>query len=261
MTSCQWTPASTKSVLHHFTISTTLVGKYVSRDSSETLIHAFVSSWLDYCNSLLYGLPQVQIDKIQRVQNAAARLIFKKPKFCHITPVLSQLHWLPIKYRIEFKILLMTFKAIHGMAPNYICKLISWRKSTRYSLRSSRKVKFVVPSSKILPTLGGRAFCYAAPKLWNNLPSEISILDSLSKLNAMWKHIFLIKLLICSRVFVSFILLFIIYHVISFLNLSTLYLLVNFIHFWSFFLTYCKAYLIMCHGKLREIHFYHFHYH
>jgi len=92
---------------------------YLSRDSSETLIHAFVSSRLDYCNSLLYGLPQVQIDKIQRVQNAAARLTFEQPKFCHTTPVLSQLHWPPIKYRIEFKILLMTFKAIHGMAPDY----------------------------------------------------------------------------------------------------------------------------------------------
>ena len=156
------------------------IRKHLSRDSSETLIHAFVSSRLDYCNSLLYGLPQVQIDKIQRVQNAAARLIFQQPKFCHITPVLSQLHWLPIKYRIEFKILLMTFKAIHGMAPDYLCKLISRRKSTGYSLRSSKKVMLEVPSGKILPTLGGRAFCYAAPKLWNNLPSEISSLDSLS---------------------------------------------------------------------------------
>ena len=153
---------------------------FLSRDSSETLIHAFVSSRLDHCNSLLYGLPQVQIDKIQRVQTAAARLNFKKSKFCHITPVLSQFHWLPIKYRIEFKILLLTFKAIHGMAPNYICKLISRRKSTGYSLRSSEKVMLEVPSGKILPTLGGRAFCYAAPKLWNNLPSEISSLDFLS---------------------------------------------------------------------------------
>ena len=116
------------------------IRKYLSRDSSETLIHAFVSSRLDYCNSLLYGLPQVQIDKIQRVQNKAARLIFKKPKFCHIIPVLSQLHWLPINYHIEFKILLMTFKAIHGMAPDYICKLISRRKSAGYSLRSNIKV-------------------------------------------------------------------------------------------------------------------------
>ena len=89
-------------------------------DSSETLIHAFVSNRLDYGNNLLYGLPQVQIDKIQRVQNAAARLIFEQRKFCHVTPVLSQLHWLTIKNGIEFKMLLMTFKAIHGMAPDYI---------------------------------------------------------------------------------------------------------------------------------------------
>ena len=75
----------------------------------------------------------------------------------------------------------MTFKAIHAMAPDYICKLISQRKSTGYSLRSSKNVMLEVPSGKILPTLGGRAaFCYAAPKLWNNVPSEISSLDSLS---------------------------------------------------------------------------------
>ena len=65
------------------------IRKYLSRDSSETLVHAFVSSRLDYCNSLLYGLPQVQINKIQRIQNAAARLILKQPKFCHITSYLS----------------------------------------------------------------------------------------------------------------------------------------------------------------------------
>ena len=67
------------------------------------------------------GTPQVQIDKLQRVQNAAARLIFKQPKFSHITPPWCQLHWLPIKYYIEFKIFLLCFKAVHGMAPGYIC--------------------------------------------------------------------------------------------------------------------------------------------
>ena len=156
------------------------IRKHLSCDSSEILILAFVSSRLDYCNSLLYELPLVKIDKIQRVQSAAARLIFKQPKFCHITPFLSQLQWLPIKYRTEYKILPMTFKAIHGIAPDYICKLISRRKSTGYSLRSSKKVMLEVPSGKILPTLGSRAFCYAGLKLWNNLPSEISSLDSLS---------------------------------------------------------------------------------
>ena len=78
------------------------IRKHLSRDSSETLIHAFVSSRLDYCNSLLYGLPQVQIDKIQRVQNAAARLISEQPKFCYITPALSQLHCLPIALSLRF---------------------------------------------------------------------------------------------------------------------------------------------------------------
>ena len=126
------------------------IRKHLSRNSTETLIHAFVSSRLDYCNSLLYGLPQAQIDKIQRVQNAAARLIFKQLKFSHITPVLYQLHWLAIKYRIEFKILLFTFKAIHGMAPDYICKLISRKSSTRHSLRSTAKelcLRFLVARS------------------------------------------------------------------------------------------------------------------
>ena len=140
----------------------------------------FVLSRLDYCNSLLYGLPQAQIDKMQRVQNAAARLIFKQPKFSHITPVLFQLHWLPIKYRIEFKIQLFNFKAMHGVAPDYICKLISRKSSTRYSLRFSQRIVLENPSGKIFSTLGGRTFCYAAPKLWNNLPCKISTLDSLS---------------------------------------------------------------------------------
>ena len=156
------------------------IRKHLARNSTETLIHAFVSSRLDYCNSLLYGLPQAQIDKIQRVQNAAARLIFKQPKFTHITPVLHQLHWLPVKYRIEFKILLFTFKAIHGMVPDYICKLVRRKLPGRYSLRSSQRITLEIPSGKILSTLGGRAFCYAAPNLWNNLPREITSLDSLS---------------------------------------------------------------------------------
>ena len=79
------------------------IRKHLSRDSSETLIHAFVSSRLDYCNSLLYGLPQVEIDKIQRVQNVAVRLVFVQPKFCHITPVLSQLHWLPSSIALSLR--------------------------------------------------------------------------------------------------------------------------------------------------------------
>ena len=118
---------------------------------------------------------------MQRVQNAAAKLLFKQAKFSHITPVLHQLHWLPIQYRTDFKILLFTFKAIHGMATDYIWKLIKRKSSTRYPLRSNQRILLEIPSGKILSTVRGGEFCYASPNPWNNLPCKISSLDSLSK--------------------------------------------------------------------------------
>ena len=99
--------------------------RYLSQDCLVTLIHAFVTSRLDYCNSLMYGLPQCQISKLQRVQNAAARIALDLSKFCHIIPALRQLHWLPVVKRIQFKILLLTFKAINGLSPPYISELKS----------------------------------------------------------------------------------------------------------------------------------------
>jgi hypothetical protein len=121
----------------YFLYNIRCIRKYLSRELTETLIHAFISSRLDYCNSLLYGLPNCQLAKLQRVQNAAAHLIFQESKYCRITSLLKNLHWLPVKYRIDFKVLLLTFKAIHGMAPQYSSNLISLRKSNRYSLCSS----------------------------------------------------------------------------------------------------------------------------
>ena len=79
------------------------IRKYLSKDNPKTLIHAFISSRVDYCNSLLYGLPEYQLNKLQRVQNMCARLICNESKYCHITPLLVDLHWLPVKFRIEFK--------------------------------------------------------------------------------------------------------------------------------------------------------------
>ena len=106
------------------------IRKYLSKDSAEKLIHAFVTSRLDNCNSLLYGLPACTIAKLQRLQNAAARTIMQVPKFCHISPILSSLHWLPVKYRIDFRIILTTFKAIHGLGPKYLSELLHFKLTT-----------------------------------------------------------------------------------------------------------------------------------
>ena len=101
------------------------IRKYLTQEAAATLVHSFVTCRIDYCNSLLYGLHDYQLSKLQRVQNWAARLVDKESKFCHITPLSMKLHWLPIIYRIRFKIALLTFKAISGLAPSYISDLIS----------------------------------------------------------------------------------------------------------------------------------------
>ena len=107
-------PMSTKHVTLAITILHNLscIRKYLDKKTTECLVHAFITSRLDYCNSLLYDLPDCLISKLQRVQNAAARLVYKAPRFCHTGPILQELHWLTIRDKIKFKVILITFKAI-----------------------------------------------------------------------------------------------------------------------------------------------------
>ena len=155
-------------------------------------IHAFVTSRIDYCNSLLFGLSNSELAKLQRVQNVAARLLTSTRKYDHITPVLRELHWLPVRYRIHFKILrLLTFRAIHGMVPHYISNLINVRQPSSYSLRSRASIVLLFPKGKMLSTSGDRSFSTAAPKLWNALPAELRSISSLSTFKSCLKtHIF-----------------------------------------------------------------------
>ncbi len=90
---------------------------------AEKLVHAFMTSRLDYCNALLGGCPASSINKLQVVQKAAARV--RSRKYDHITPILQSLHWLPIKFRISYKILLLAYKALNGLAPAYLTSLLS----------------------------------------------------------------------------------------------------------------------------------------
>ena len=165
-----------------------LLGKirpYLDSKSASTLMHSYVSSRLDSFNSLLYGLPKQEIDRIQRVQNAAARVVSLTKKFDHITPVLRDLHWLPIKERIKFKISLLTFKSLNEMAPAYLRDLLKVSKKDR-SLRSNNKCMLVVPKTKTVK-YGDSSFSYAAPVLWNQLPEDCRMETDLNSFKSKLK--------------------------------------------------------------------------
>ena len=157
--------------------------EYLSTDGAVTLIHFFVCSRIDYCNSLLYGVPMYRLGKLQRRHNVAARLVVSRGKLCLITPVLHQLHWLTALFRINFKSLLIAFKAIHGLAPYYISNLVKIKPlNSRFNLRSNNETLLSHPNVKTLATLGNRAFVASAHKLWNSLPLEISMAKSVDSL-------------------------------------------------------------------------------
>ena len=145
------------------------------------MVHAFIIGRIDYCNSLLFGLPSVDLLKLQHLQNAAARLISSVPRYSHITPVLCSLHWLPVKFRIDFQI----------QAPGYLIDLMAIKEQPRYDLRSANGLILKYPSLKVKKTLGDRAFSSAAPNLWNNLPLHIRLEDNFERFKSFLKtHLF-----------------------------------------------------------------------
>ncbi len=151
---------------------------YLSSQHFETVIHAFVTTRLDYCNALYVGVSGSSIARLQMVQNAAARLLTGTRKYEHISPILASLHWLPVHFRIKFKILLFVFKSLNGLAPPYISELLHPYMPT-HSLRSADQLLLNVPKTK-RKLRGDRAFAVAAPKLWNDLPLPIRQVSSLS---------------------------------------------------------------------------------
>ena len=165
------------------------IRRYLDKSTTEQLVHAFVSSKLDNNNILLTGLPSKDISKLQRIQNSAARLVTFTKRREHITPVLRDLHWLPVLDRIIFKILLLTYKVRHDMAPMYLCELLHSYVPTR-TLRSSSQDLLQTPSCRT-KTYGERAFSIIAPKLWNDLPYEIRHAPSINQFkNSLKTHIF-----------------------------------------------------------------------
>ena len=149
----------------------------LTQHATERLVHTLVISRLDYGNSLLYGLPDLLLDKLQRAQNAAARVVVKASRYDHLTPILEALRWLPVRHRIQYKIILTTFKASRLLAHSYLSDLLEVYQPIR-TLRSSSESLLVVHRAH-LRQFGDRAFYIVAPHLWNDLPRNMRTCDSL----------------------------------------------------------------------------------
>ena len=135
------------------------------------VIHVFITSQLDYRNSLYMVLDQSSIRHLQLVHNAAARLLTGKKKRDHITTVLLPLHWLPVHYRIDSKIELLAFKSLNGLAPPYLAELIHVHTPVR-ELRSAPQILLDLPETRLI-IRGDRVYAVAPINLWNSLPLHI----------------------------------------------------------------------------------------
>ena len=141
------------------------------------LVHAFVTSRLDYCNSLLAGIGEGFIDQLQTVMRVAARarLVLRERKFDPISAdIRDPLHWLPIRSRIDFKLGLLVYKCLHGIALPYLTEMLVLKStvSALFRLRSMARGDLLVSRTKT-KTIEPRSFATSLPALWNNLPDDL----------------------------------------------------------------------------------------
>ena len=164
--------------------------KYMSLNVTTQLMVSLVLTKLDYCNSLLAGIPIYLIEKLQKVQNCAARICLKKRKYDYAKPLLQELHWLPVKERIDYKILNICHSFFHGQVPHYIIDILHTKEHNR-TLRSSND-KFILEKPKTnLITYGDRSLAYYGPNIWNVLPLEVrEIKDKLKFKKVLKTHLF-----------------------------------------------------------------------
>src|SRR5258706_7222620 len=144
------------------------IRKWISDDTAKTIACATVAGRLDYCNSVPYGAPVSNIKKLQRVQNSLARIVVGSRRRDHITPVLADLHWLPVQYRVQYKLALIAFKVLTTQQPQYLHDHIRLYQPVR-SLRSCSRNNILLDGRTNI-NFAKRAFCHAIPTIWNSLP-------------------------------------------------------------------------------------------
>ena len=154
---------------------------FLTTEASKTIAAAIVGSRLDFCNSLLTGTSVSNLTRRQHVQNTLARVVTQKPRFCLITPVLPDLHWLPVRHRINFKIAMVTFRVLQFLAsliPRYV--------PTR-ALRSSSSLSICVPPRNTTMATS-KSFSSVASGIWNALPNHLSSIPTLPAFRRALKH-------------------------------------------------------------------------
>ena len=163
------------------------VRKYITKDAASSLLRGLLLSRFDYCNSLLMGVPAKYIRRLQVLQNNAARIIFHAKRRDHVTPLLRELHWLPVERRIPFKYACIVYKCLNGSGPSYLNELLTTRVSTTHDLRANDELLLQIPKSRTV-TYGDRSFRVAGPRTWNLLPSAIRKAKSLDSFKKALKH-------------------------------------------------------------------------
>jgi hypothetical protein len=151
----------------HFLRTIRRVREYLDTGSVKLLVEALVLSRLDYCNSLFASITQSSTDRLQRIQNAAEKVVLKGKKFDHVTPLLYKLDWLPIELRIKKKLMSLMWSALHIRKPSNLAELVHWHEPIR-RLRSSEASLAKAELAKT--KMGEKAFSRIGPSLWNRLP-------------------------------------------------------------------------------------------
>ena len=149
-----------------------------SKSQLKLIVNSIIVCKLDYCNALYFGISDFLINQLQLIQNAAAKAIVGLYKYDHLGNTLKELHWLPIRYRIKFKVILLVYKCLNGIGPEYLSSMLNFANFNHF-------IYLIEP--RVSSHYGERSFQKVGPKLWNELPLNIKTCSSLESFKVALK--------------------------------------------------------------------------